>query len=91
MKCYCDKCNQHYNSGHYDCQKIVHVCSTNVQVNKPNLLDKAINFTGAVVNHIAEGFKSATKEQIDLRYEICKKCELFEMVNEQRGICQHAD
>lgn len=42
---------------------------------EPGLIEKAVNFTGAIVKHIASGGKKATPEQLKERLTICDGCE----------------
>jgi hypothetical protein len=42
---------------------------------QPNILQKAINFAGALVKHAAAGFVEVTPEQQKIRLDICNTCE----------------
>jgi hypothetical protein len=42
---------------------------------QPNILQKAINFAGALVKHTAAGFAEVTPEQQEERLKICESCE----------------
>lgn len=48
----------------------------------PSLIQKVINFAGAVLNHVISG-KRADPKQIEARIEICNKCEY----QKPEGIC----
>jgi hypothetical protein len=52
----------------------------------PSLTKRAINFTSALVSHVARGMPSASQEEIDRRLAICQVCPLFD-----GAICRHAD
>lgn len=43
---------------------------------RPSLAQKGWNFTKAVGNHIADGFKHVTTEELQARLKICDTCEM---------------
>lgn len=46
-------------------------------VEQPGLLQKAKNFAGAVVQHVAGGMKNVDNETYRIRLEVCAKCPHF--------------
>jgi len=58
----------------------------------PNILQKAVNFTKAAVNHITTGMQHCTEEEKTERFNICKsnKCKLF-VQHDDGGVCAHDD
>ena len=47
----------------------------------PSLIQKAVNFASAVVEHVADGMPIASPEVQTERMAICKACDLFDGVN----------
>lgn len=45
---------------------------------KPTLVDKAINFSKAAIQHAMKGSPKCTDEEINTRYNICQSCEYFQ-------------
>lgn len=43
----------------------------------PSFLQKAINFSSAVVHDVATGMQRCTEEEMDERIEICKTCPFY--------------
>jgi len=44
---------------------------------EPNLLLKAANFTVAAIGHALKGNPTCDQTEIDYRFSICSKCDLF--------------
>lgn len=47
-------------------------------IKQPTLVDKAINFSKAAVQHAMKGNPKCTDDEINYRYNICKSCEHFQ-------------
>lgn len=61
-----------------------------VTTEPPSLLQKAKNFTKAIVKHAADGGARCTDEQIQNRAEICFGCQYFKRnEGEASGMCSH--
>ena len=56
-------------------------------IKEPGLLEKAVNFTDAISNHILDGLSDVTEEEFDRRISICKSCPLFNPNAESCIIC----
>lgn len=69
--------------------------NTRVQNVGPSFLQKAINFSSAVVHDVATGMQRCTEEEMDERIEICKgsedkgipKCEFYIDRGDGSGDC----
>lgn len=48
-----------------------------VAISPPSFLQKAINFSSAVVHDVATGMQRCTEEEMDERIEICKTCPFY--------------
>lgn len=70
--------------------KVYCVCENSIKLEarEPNIIQKAVNFAGAVTKHIISGLHKCTQEQIDNRLSICKGCELY-IQKENGGVCGH--
>lgn len=44
----------------------------------PGLIERAVSFAGAVVEHVATGMHRATPEQVEARLAICRECEFYD-------------
>lgn len=51
---------------------------------EPGLMQKAVNFSKALVKHAATGFQSVSKEEQEERMNICKACSHF---NKEKTSC----
>lgn len=60
-----------------------------IDIQEPSFLQKAVNFAGAITQHVFSGFQQCTQEQIDYRLALCKACELFIKKDESVGVCGH--
>lgn len=56
-------------------------------ITKPSLARQAINYTKAVVQHIATGSKTRTDEEVKERLNICKECEFFHTEKQYCKLC----
>lgn len=56
------------------------------EIKGPGLLQKAVNFAGAVANHLATGAHAAPPEVIEERMAICKGCDYY---NQEDESCKH--
>lgn len=52
---------------------------------EPGLIQKAVNFAGAVAEHVAGGMKLADPETVQKRLAICRECEWFDA---ERATCK---
>lgn len=52
-----------------------------------NYLYKIKNFAYSLFWHIYRGFPKSSQELIDLRYNICNSCELFDKKSSQCLVC----
>ena len=52
----------------------------------PDVFTLAKNFGNSVANHLADGMRKVTDEQLNNRIEICKTCDKFDA---QEHRCKH--
>lgn len=73
------------------CGRMLKVPKTNtvhaVCVRKPSLARQAINYTKAVVKHIATGAKTCTDEEVEERLKICQSCDFFNLDKQYCKLC----
>jgi hypothetical protein len=55
---------------------------------EPSLVQKVVNVTKAIKQHIKCGRPKATQEQMDVRFKICQDCFYFKDLGEG-GTCTH--
>lgn len=54
---------------------------------KPTMLTQAVNYTKAVVQHIATGAKTCTDEEVAARLVICQACESYATEKQYCRLC----
>src|SRR5690606_35244819 len=80
-----------------DCGLVVKVpaksnCRAHKQEKKlPSFAKRVENFSKAVTQDVSGGMKRCTPEQVEERHKICKGCELYKKMSEDRGYCTHDD
>lgn len=81
--CLCDNCPKTGEPwtgvGCYDCWRFYNVAKAHKEWGgtDPTLLEKINNFAGALVKHVASGFKKTSDEQFEQRINICKSCQFY--------------
>lgn len=59
-------------------------------ISGPGIVQKAKNFTKAIVSHVLAGMPKASDEVIEQRFSICKACQWFkaDIDDPEQGICK---
>lgn len=79
---FCKKCNSSVLTTNGYCNE----CNEFLNIEEPNLLNKAINFTKASLGHIKNGCKKRSEEEINEIFKICRSCELYN-IEDKCNIC----
>lgn len=85
----CERLNRHVHGKMYELyqndERYRKILEGDLQ--EPSLIQKAINFAGALTNHISSGMKNVSDEELERRINICKSCEFFNPANESCTKC----
>lgn len=65
------------------------VCENNqdTTTKQPSLMQKAVNFTSSVVNHISNGMENVSVAVKEERMSICRACPFFNSTNPKNPTC----
>lgn len=53
----------------------------------PSMLERVINFGGALATHVGNGLKNATPEQVEQRKLVCLSCDKFNVIDKTCSSC----
>ena len=59
----------------------------NNEIHEPNSLQKVINLSKAIVEHIYHGANILSEDELKVRLNICKNCEFFQPENDRCSQC----
>ncbi len=90
MKSDCDFCYSKNSIKNCVCLACGSVVCKNIQkteISQPSLIQKAINFTSSVVNHVVSGMENVSTAVKEERMSICRTCPFFNSANPKNPTC----